>query len=119
MSVQLRVVDQVLHVDDARDATDALVHKYDAFLNLLCADRYEFQREAVHAAWRFLVSDKYPDLERLARENFNAREPIKQRHEGVDAFLAKMPLRTRKAVSLDLATGTGKSYVMYALAALA
>src|ERR1035441_7562877 len=30
-----------------------------------------------------------------------------------------MPLRDRKSVSLDLATGAGKSYVMYALAALA
>ena len=30
-----------------------------------------------------------------------------------------MPLRDRKSVSLDLATGTGKSFVMYALAAIA
>ena len=119
MSVQFRIADQVLMVDDARDATDAVVHKYDAFLNLFCADRYAFQRDAVRETLRFLVSDKYPDLERLARENWNAREPIRQRHESVDAYLAKMPLKDRKAVSLDLATGTGKSYVMYALAAIA
>jgi type III restriction enzyme len=119
MSLQVRIADQVLRVDDTRDATEALVHKYDAFLNLLCAGKYEFQREAVRGAWRFFVSDKYPDLERLARENFNARESIKQRHESVDAFIARMPLRAKKAVSIDLATGTGKSYVMYALAALA
>jgi hypothetical protein len=43
-----------------------VVHKYDAFLNLLCADRYAFQRDAVRETLRFLVSDKYPDLERLA-----------------------------------------------------
>ncbi|MFZ5863737.1 MAG: DEAD/DEAH box helicase [Nitrospirota bacterium] len=119
MSLQFRIADQVLRVDDARDATEGRVHKYDAFLNLLCADRYAFQREAVREAWRFLVSDKYPDLERLARENWNTREAIRQRHESVDAYLAKMPLRGCKAVSLDLATGTGKSFVMYALAAIA
>ena len=119
MSLQFRIADQVLKVDDKREATEAVVHKYDAFLNLVCADRYAFQRDAARETLRFLVSDKYPDLERLARESWNARDSIRQRHESMDAYLAKMPLRDRKAVSLDLATGTGKSYVMYALAAIA
>ncbi len=119
MSLQFRIADQVLKVDDASEATVAVVRKYDAFLNLLCADRYAFQRDAVREALRFLVSDKYPDLERLARENWDRREAIRQRHESVDAYLARMPLRDRKSASLDLATGTGKSFVMYALAAIA
>ena len=95
------------------------MHRYDAFLNVLCAERFAFQRDAVRVMWRFLVSDRYPDLERLARENWNDRESIRQRHESIEAYLEKMPLRDRKAASLDLATGTGKSFVMYALAALA
>lgn len=120
MSLQFRVSEQVLKVDDARDATEAVVHKYDAFLNLLCDGRYVFQREAVRTVWRFLVSDKYPNLERLARENWNANAMIQARHENdVTRFLEKLPLRAKKAASLDLATGTGKSYVMYALAAIA
>jgi type III restriction enzyme len=119
MSLQVRIADQVLKLDDAREATEAVVHRYDAFLNLLCPDHYSFQRDAARETLRFLVSDKYPDLGRLARENWNARETIRQRHETVDAYLAKMPLRDRKSVSLDLATGTGKSFVMYALAAIA
>jgi type III restriction enzyme len=118
MSLQFGIADQVLKVDDTSEATVAVVRKYDAFLNLLCADRYAFQRDAVREALRFLVSDKYPDLERLARENWTDREAIRQRHESVDAYLAKMPLRDRKSASLDLATGTGKSFVMYALAAI-
>ena len=96
-----------------------MVHKYDAFLNLLSAEKYVFQRDAVRGTLRFLVSEKYPDLERLARENWNDREAIRQRHESLDAYLEKMPLRDRKSISLDLATGTGKSFVMYALAAIA
>ncbi len=119
MSLKLDIKGQVLRVDDAREATEAMVHKYDAFLNLLCSERFAFQRDAVRETCRFLVSDQYPDLTRLARENWNARQTIQQRHESLDAYLAKMPLRERKAVSLDLATGTGKSYVMYALAAIA
>src|ERR1035437_3410838 len=112
MSLQFHIADQILRVYDKRDATEAVVHKYDAFLNLVCADRFAFQRDAVRTVVRFLVSDKYPNLERLARENWNAREAIQQRHENLDAYLAKMPLRDRKATSADLATGAGKSYVM-------
>ncbi len=119
MSLQFRITDQVLKMEDASEATEAVVHKYDAFLNLLCADRYAFQRDAVRESLRFLVSSKYPDLERLARENWNASEAIRQRHDSIDSYLGKMPLRDRKSVSLDLATGTGKSFVMYTLAAIA
>lgn len=119
MSLKFRIDDQVLKVDDATDATEAVVHKYDAFLNLLCADRYAFQRSAVREVLRFLASEAYPNLERLARENWGAREAIRQRHDGgLDAYLERMPLKERKSVSLDLATGTGKSFVMYALAAI-
>jgi type III restriction enzyme len=106
-------------MEDPREVTEAVVHKYDAFLNLLCPELYAFQRDAVRESLRFLASDKYPDLERLARENWNARESIRQRHETIDAYLGKMPLRDRKSVSLDLATGTGKSFAMYGLAAIA
>jgi type III restriction enzyme len=118
MSLQFRIADKVLHMDDRRDAVEAVVHKYDAFLNLLCAEKFSFQRDAVRTALRFLVSDKYPNLERLALENWNVHTAIQQRHESQAAYLDKMPLRDRKAASLDLATGAGKSYVMYALAAI-
>lgn len=42
MSIHFRIDDQVLKVADASDAAEAVVHKYDAFLNLLCSDRYAF-----------------------------------------------------------------------------
>jgi type III restriction enzyme len=119
MSLQFRIKDQVLVVDDTCEDVEGFVHKYDAFLNLVCAEQYRFQRGAVRETLRFLISDKYTNLERLARENWNARDTIRQRHESLDAYLAKMPLKNCKAISLDLATGTGKSYVMYALGAIA
>ncbi|MGD0816690.1 MAG: DEAD/DEAH box helicase family protein, partial [Verrucomicrobiota bacterium] len=120
MSLQFRIADQVLKVDDKRESVEAVVHKHDAFLNLLCDERYKFQRDAVREMLRFLVSDKYRDLEDLAKENWSKNEHIRQRYEtGVDYYLERMPLKNRKSASLDLATGTGKSYVMYALAAIA
>lgn len=120
MSLQFRIPEQILRVDDGRDATEAVVRRYDAFLNLLCEGRFEFQRDAIREMWRFLVSDKYPNLERLALENWNDNPMIRARHDDeVDRFLERMPLRGKKAASLDLATGAGKSYVMYALAVFA
>jgi type III restriction enzyme len=119
MSVQFRIADQLLRVDDASDATEAVVRKYDAFLNLLHTGNYAFLRDAVREALRFLVSVKYPDLERLARENWNSHPALAQRHDNIDAFLGKMPLSNRKAASLDIATGGGKSFAMYGLAAIA
>jgi type III restriction enzyme len=119
MSLQFRIADQVLKVNDTRIATERVVHKYDAFLNILCADQFAFQRDAVRETVRFLVSDRYKDLEGLARENWNARPAIQIRHDNLDAYLDRMALRNLKSVSIDLATGTGKSYVMYALAAIA
>ena len=95
-----------------------MVHKYDAFLNLLHTGNYAFLRDAAREALRFLVSAKYPDLERLARENWSNRPVLAQRHASIDALLAKMPLKDRKAATLDIATGGGKSFLMYGLAAM-
>jgi type III restriction enzyme len=119
MSIQYKITDQVLKVCDDSGPTQSVVGKYDAFLNLLCGGKYGFQREAIQASLTFLVSDKYPNTETLALENINGREVIQKRYENKAEFLDRMPLRDRKAVSVDLATGAGKSYVIYGLAAIA
>ena len=118
MSVTFRISDQILKLDDVSDSTEAVVHKYDAFLNLLHTGNYAFLRDTAREALRFLVSAKYPDLERLARENWS-RPELAKRHASIDAFLAKMPLKERKAATLDIATGGGKSFLMYGLAVIA
>ena len=119
MSLQYKVADQVLTVADESERTLGIVHKYDAFLNLLCNGKYAFQRQAVQTPFTFLVSEKYPNTERLALENFNAREALRRRYENKEDFLERMPLRNVKCVSVDLATGTGKSFVIFGLAAVA
>ncbi|MDG5467270.1 DEAD/DEAH box helicase family protein [Deltaproteobacteria bacterium IMCC39524] len=119
MSLQFRITDQLLKVDDNSDDVEALVHKYDAFLNLLSSGTYSFQRDAIRESFRFLISPKYSDLERLARENWSNNNALSHRHDNIDSFLEKMPLKDCKAASLDLATGAGKSFVMYGIAAIA
>jgi type III restriction enzyme len=119
MSVEFRISEQLLRVNDADEATQALVHKYDAFLNLLSSGRFDFQPAAIRESLKFLVSAKYPDLESLTRDSWINNPALSKRHDSIDALLARMPLKDRKAASLDLATGTGKSYVMYGIAAIA
>ena len=119
MSLQYRIADQVLTVSDDSAKTLGLVHRYDAFLNLLCDGKFAFQRQAIQTPVAFLISEKYPDTERLAIENFKAREALRRRYENREEFPGRMPLRNVKCVSVDLATGTGKSYVIYGLAVIA
>lgn len=119
MSIQYKIADQVLKVSDESERTQSITAKYDAFLNLLCGGKYAFQRDAIQTPLAFLVSEKYPNTEALAIENFNGREVIQKRYENKAEFLDRLPLRDRKAVSVDLATGAGKSYVIYGLAAIA
>lgn len=119
MSLQYKISDQVLNVSDDSERTQNIVAKYDAFLNLLCGGKYAFQRAAIQVPLTFLVSEKYANTEALAVENFNSRDIIQKRYESKMDFLDRIPLRDRKAVSVDLATGAGKSYVIYGLAAIA
>ena len=119
MSIQYKITDQVLKVSDDSERTQSIIVKYDAFLNLLCGGKYAFQRKAIQTPLAFLVSEKYPNTEALALENFNDHEIIQKRYENKAEFLDRLPLRDCKAVSVDLATGTGKSYVIYGLAAIA
>ncbi|MGO8930192.1 MAG: DEAD/DEAH box helicase family protein [Limisphaerales bacterium] len=119
MSLQYKIADQVLKVSDDTDRTQSIIAKYDAFLNLLCTGKYVFQRAAIQTPLAFLISDKYTNTETLALENLNAREVLQRRYENKAEFLERIPPRDRKAISVDLATGAGKSYVIYGLAAIA
>jgi len=93
-----------------------VVHKYDAFLSTLCREEYEFQKDAVNAVIKYLFSKKYQNTGDLARENYSHNSKVKQKFNHLADYLAKFPLPSKKACSLDLATGTGKSFVIYALA---
>src|ERR1700693_6266913 len=119
MSLQYKIADQVLCVSDDSPRTQGIIAKYDPFLNLLCTGKYTFQRSAIQTPLAFLLSGKYDSTEALAVENFNTHEALQKRYESKAQFLDGIALRDRKAVSVDVATGGGKSYVIYGLAAIA
>lgn len=88
---------------------------YQNFLDLLFKNR-EYQKEATEVVLRYLNSGEYKDLQTLAKENFDKNEVIRERFSGnFEAMKNDLPLSDKLSATVDLATGTGKSYVMIAL----
>lgn len=101
------------HVDLARWDED----RYDAFLDELCGDRH-YQRAAILTALRYLLGGEYDDLRALARENFRDNPALPERYGSWTRLEARLNFPDKLSGTLDLATGTGKSYVMYGIAAI-
>ncbi len=89
--------------------------KYEAFLDELCGYR-EYQKEAIRTTLRFLLGGKYADLRALAKENFDENTELQERYGSWTAMEKHLQLPNQLACSVDQATGTGKSYVLYGLA---
>lgn len=117
--VEFRNSDFVLSVSDDTPDINGIVNKYETFLCAHCGGDYDFQHEAVRAVMRFLLSRRYKNLGELATENYQQNKKLQQKYARQGDYLAKFPLKDVKACSLDLATGTGKSFVIYALAQIA
>lgn len=91
--------------------------RYEAFLDELCGNR-EYQKDAIRTALRFMLGGRYSDLRQLARENYDANEELKQRYGSFSGMERHLQLPNHLACSIDQATGTGKSYVLYGLAVI-
>lgn len=91
--------------------------KYEAFLDELCGLR-EYQKEAVRVVMRYFAGNKYKNLHELAKENFDCNAEIQRRYGSWTGMDRQLQLPTQLSCSLDLATGTGKSYILYGVAAI-
>ena len=114
---KIRNEDLVLKVSGHIDPNVWDEGKYDAFVDELCTDR-EYQKEAIFTALRFLAGDRYENLQALARENFNENPKLEEVYGSWEAMKGKLQFPELLSCSLDLATGTGKSYVLYGIAAI-
>ena len=93
--------------------------KYDQFVSRLCGTR-EYQKEAIWTTLRYLLGEQYANLEQLAHENWQngTNEALAAKFKTFELFRERLSFPDKLAGSLDLATGTGKSYVLYGLAAI-
>lgn len=110
--------DLVLNVTQNYDPTKLDFAEWTRFLDILCTDR-EYQKTAIKKAIIYLFSGKYESIEGLVSENYAKNENLKDRYKDLQEYHRKLQLPKKLAATIDLATGTGKSYVMYGIAQIA
>lgn len=107
--------DLVLRVSPSVDPAHFDITQYEPFLDALCGNR-EYQKEAIRTVLRYLLGGRYENLRALAEENFNSNKILQERYGTFAEMERHLQLPDQLSCSVDLATATGKSYVMYGIA---
>lgn len=89
--------------------------EYSNFLEQLCKDR-EYQKQAIIAAVNLYLGKKYKNTRELAEENFDQNPKIQELHDSKNQYINQFEFPDKLCSTIDLATGTGKSWVMYGVA---
>jgi len=114
---RFRNEDLILKVSPAVDRSRWDESRYEDFIERLCGGR-AYQEEAIRTALRYLLGGEYADLTALARDNYDGSTVLEARYGSWQGMERRLQLPALLSASLDLATGTGKSYVLYGLAAI-
>lgn len=105
-----------LKINKFYDPSKLDLDSWDDYLNCLCQGRL-YQKDAIKSAIIYLASGRYKTINELALENFNSNNELKDKYDGSFNKLEKtLPMSNILSGSIDLATGTGKSYVIFAVA---
>ena len=112
-----KTADLVLQVNKNYDPTKLNLASWDRYLDILCSDR-QYQKEAIQKSVIFLASGLYVNINDLVIENWNNTKNVelRNRYQTVDDYLHQLQLSGKLSANIDLATGTGKSYVIYGIA---
>ncbi len=111
----IKASDLVLRVSENVDPARFDVSKYEAFLDALCGTR-EFQKEAIRTVLRYFLGGRYRNLRDLAEENYYQNPNLRELYPTFSDFERHLQLPEKLSCTIDLATGTGKSYVLYGIA---
>jgi type III restriction enzyme len=107
--------DLVLKVNPNYDPSKLGLDAWESFLDKLCGDR-EFQKEAIRDAVIFMASGRYKTIEDLVAENYKDNSELQTKYSSLGEYKSNLQLINKLAANIDLATGTGKSYVIYGIA---
>lgn len=107
--------DLILNVDPIYNPSVLKIDDWNDFLNRLCGDR-EYQKEAIIKSVIFLASGKYSNIEDLISENYSVNHELQTKYLNLEDFTRKIQIKNKLYATIDLATGTGKSYVIYGIA---
>lgn len=114
---QYKTADLVLQVSKNYNPATLNLAAWDRYLDILCNDR-QYQKEAILKSITFLASGIYKNIEALVNENWLNPKMVelKNRYQTVADYEHHLQMPNKLSANIDLATGTGKSYVMYGIA---
>jgi type III restriction enzyme len=117
MPDQVRLLNQDLVLQVKKNINPEIfdLDKYEPFLDALCGDR-EYQKTAIRNTLRYFLGGQYHNLRDLAEENFNKNIKLKDLCGSFHEFKQHLQIPDKLSCSIDLATGTGKSWVIYGVA---
>ena len=107
--------DLVLKVSKSVNPAVFDINKYEGFLDALCGER-KYQKTAIRNTLFYLLSGNYKNITDLAEENYHSNETLQTFYGTFEQFKKRLQFPDKLSCSLDLATGTGKSYVIYGIA---
>ena len=110
--------DLVLQVSTNYDPAKLNLSAWERYLDILCQNR-TYQKIAVQTAVAYLFSGRYTTIEQLTEENYRKNENLRDRYNDINDYKRRLQLPNVLSATLDLATGTGKSFAMYGIAQLA
>lgn len=113
-----------IHYDDFRlTLSDQAIFDfapYAQFVRSLTEQGGDHQARAIEVVSRYLFSGRYGSLNDLATENWGRNDTLKSAwHNRHDDFMSAQQLGTLLSCSVDHATATGKSYVIFGAAMVA
>ena len=110
--------DLILSISKTYDPKKLNLKEWVNFIDVLCGDR-QYQKEAIEAAIIYIASGEYAAIEDLIAENWTKNPELHKRYHDLYDYQEKLQLPKKLSGVIDLATGTGKSYVIYGIAQIA
>lgn len=110
--------DLVLKVNRAYNTNFLDLGAWRPFIDRLCGDRL-YQKEAIENAIILLASGQYNNLTQLGEYNYSQNTCLRDKYSSQEEFIKALQMRDKLFANIDLATGTGKSYVIYGIAQIA
>lgn len=107
--------DLVLEVNRNYNPLELNLDEWELYLDILCGER-EYQKEAIKNTIIFLASGSYKNTKELAIENFYKNPILQEKYSKIENYLSHIQIGNKMHANIDLATGTGKSYIIFGIA---
>lgn len=99
----------------------SFLEDWDDFLRQLCGTR-QYQIDAIRKALWFLYSGKFNKIEDLLTDLYKNGKPnqdIISRYKTINEYVKAVQLPGKLAATMDMVTGSGKTYVMFGISIIA